>query len=83
MSAHNLHHQLEQADVFVPISGTTTRPTIMYGAGAPSDEVVIQEHVKDALIAVLGADVVDLVHPILGPSDGAFQAQDIVHKYLQ
>jgi len=37
MSSHNLHHQLEQADVFVPISGTTTRPTIMYGAGAPSD----------------------------------------------
>lgn len=37
MSAHNLPYELEQADVFVPISGTTTMPSILYGAGAPTD----------------------------------------------
>ena len=37
MSSHNLLHQLEQAGVFTPISGTTTVPRIQYGAGAPTD----------------------------------------------
>ena len=39
MSAHNLVHELEQANVFVPVSGNSTVPSILYKAGAPSDGV--------------------------------------------
>jgi len=37
MSVHNIRYKMDQADVFVPIGGTTTVPRIQYGAGAPTD----------------------------------------------
>ena len=39
MSAHNLAKQLHDANILVPVSGTTVHPSILYGAGAPSDGV--------------------------------------------
>ena len=37
MSSHNLAKQLHDANIMVPISGTTVHPSILYGAGAPTD----------------------------------------------
>jgi len=37
MSSHNAAYELEQANIFVPIAGTTVMPSILYGAGAPTD----------------------------------------------
>ena len=37
MSAHNIPKQLHDANVFVPVGALTTHPTILYGAGAPTD----------------------------------------------
>lgn len=37
MSVHNMVYELAEANVFVPVAGTTTVPSILYKAGAPSD----------------------------------------------
>ena len=37
MGSHNTAYELEQASILVPVGESPTQPTILYGAGAPTD----------------------------------------------
>jgi len=45
-----------------------------------ADIGIVVDDVQDAVIAMVWADVFHLVHPIFRATDGAFEAQDVLHK---
>jgi hypothetical protein len=43
------------------------------------DAWIIVEDVEDPVVPMLGTDIVDLSNPVLSTTDGAFEAQDLIH----